>query len=97
MHGLKKDNLIKTSKGTVGIVIETKKDSIKILDVNNTLQIISNMDFDSVLNTRNFTAKNNRLGEEITSGSTVIITKGIHEGKRCKVIHVYLQYVFLFN
>ena len=63
VHGIKKDDLIKTSKGTVGIVIETKKDNIKILDVNNTIQIISNMDFDSVLNTRSFTAKNNRSGE----------------------------------
>jgi hypothetical protein len=59
---LKKDDLIKTSKNVVGIVIETQKDNIKILDSNNTVQIISNMDFDSQINTRNLIAKN-RTGE----------------------------------
>lgn len=97
MHNVKKDDLIKTSKGSVGVVIETRKDNIKIVDINCTTQVVSNMDFDSIVNTRNFNAKNNRSGELITSGSSVLIKKGINEGKRCKVVHVYLQYVFLFN
>lgn len=58
MHNLKKDDLIKTSKNQIGIVIETTKDNIKILDANNSIQIINNMDFDSKLNTRNIVAKN---------------------------------------
>lgn len=78
VHGLKKDDLIKTTKNVIGIVIETQKDNIKILDTNNTIQIISNMDFDSTINTRNLAAKN-RTGEEITTNSSVRIRDGIHE------------------
>ena len=62
----------------IGIVIETQKDNIKILDTNNTIQIISNMDFDSTINTKNLIAKN-RTGEEITTNSSVRIREGIHE------------------
>lgn len=43
--GLKKDDLIKTTKNGVGIVVSTNKNSIKILDTSNTLQIISNLDY----------------------------------------------------
>lgn len=77
-------------------MIETQKDSIKILDTNNTIQIISNMDYDNTVTTRNLIAKN-RTGEEITSNSSVRIRQGINEGKRCVVKHVYRQFVFLFN
>ena len=62
----------------MGIVLETQKDTIKILDTNNTIQIISNMDFDSTINTRALIAKN-RTGEEITSNSSIRIRQGIHE------------------
>ena len=36
VHNLKKDDLIKTSKNIIGIVLSTTKDNIKILDMNNT-------------------------------------------------------------
>ena len=39
-------------------MLETTKDNIKILDTNNTMQIISNMDYDSKINSRNIVAKN---------------------------------------
>ena len=58
VHNLKKDDLVKTSKNQIGIVIETTKDNIKILDTNNTIQIIGNMEVDSKLNTKNIVAKN---------------------------------------
>jgi hypothetical protein len=38
--------------------MSTAKDNIKMLDTNNTIQIINNLDFDSKLNTRNIVAKN---------------------------------------
>lgn len=55
---MKKDDLVKTNKNQIGIVLETTKDNIKILDTNNTIQIIGNMEVDSKLNTRNIVAKN---------------------------------------
>ncbi len=58
MHGLKKDDLIKTTRNFVGIVISTNKDNIKILDMNNTMQIISNLDYDSKVNSHNLVTKN---------------------------------------
>lgn len=79
VHGLKKNDLIKTTKNNiVGIVLETRKDNIKILDTNNNVQVIGNMDFDSILSTKNVRAIN-RSGDEIESNSTVIIRQGIHE------------------
>jgi hypothetical protein len=39
-------------------VMSTAKDNIKMLDTNNTIQIINNLDFDSKLNTKNIIAKN---------------------------------------
>ena len=78
VHNLKKDDLIKTSKGIVGIVLETRKDSIKLLDTNNTIQIISNMDFDSLISTKNLIAKN-RNGDSINANSIIIIRQGVHE------------------
>jgi hypothetical protein len=55
---LKKDDLIKTSKNQVGIVLATRKDNIKILDTNNTIQVISNLDFDSKINSKALATKN---------------------------------------
>jgi DNA-binding IscR family transcriptional regulator len=43
--GLKKDDLIKTTKGNVGIVIATNKDNIKMLDTTNAIQIVGNLDY----------------------------------------------------
>lgn len=43
--GLKKDDLIKTTKGSVGIVIATNKDNIKMLDTSNAIQIVGNLDY----------------------------------------------------
>lgn len=43
--GLKKDDLIKTTKGAVGIVISTNKDNIKMLDTTNAIQIVGNLDY----------------------------------------------------
>ena len=78
MHNLKKDDLIRTTKGLVGIVIETRKDSMKLLDTDNAIRIVSSMDFDSHLATRNLITKN-RLGEEINPSSIVHIRQGIHQ------------------
>ncbi len=55
---MKKDDLIKTSKNQVGIVLATRKDNIKILDTNNTIQVISNLDFDSKINSKALATKN---------------------------------------
>jgi hypothetical protein len=77
---LKKDELIKTTKGNVGIVISTNKDNIKILDINNSIQIVSNLDYESKINTRNLSAKN-KNGEHIENQTIVRVRKGIHEVK----------------
>jgi hypothetical protein len=55
---LKKDDLIKTNKNGVGIVVETTKDNIKILDTSNVIQIIGNIDFDEKIVIKNLVAKN---------------------------------------
>ena len=43
--GLKKNDLIKTTKGNIGVVIGTNKDNIKILDSTNVIQIVGNLDY----------------------------------------------------
>jgi hypothetical protein len=53
---LKKDDLIKTTKGNVGIVISTNKA--------NAIQIVGNLDYESKINTKNLSAKN-KNGEHI--------------------------------
>jgi len=58
VHNLKKDDLIKTSKNVVGVVLSTTKDNIKILDMNNTIQIVNNLDFDSKVNSILLLTKN---------------------------------------
>ncbi len=58
VHNLRKDDLIKTSKNVVGIVLSTTKDNIKILDMNNTIQIVNNLDFDSKINSSVLLTKN---------------------------------------
>ena len=80
--------MIKTSKNNVGIVLATRKDNFKILDTNNTIQVINNLDFDSKINSKALATKN-RLGELIKNQATVRILKGMHEGQRCQVKHVY--------
>jgi DNA-binding IscR family transcriptional regulator len=76
--GLKKDDLIKTTKGNIGIVISTNKDNIKILDISNVIQIVGNLDYESKINTHNLVAKN-RTGDQIKNQTIVRIRKGIHE------------------
>lgn len=62
--GLKKDDLIKTTKGNVGIVITTNKDNIKILDLTNVISIVNNLDYESKMNSRGLVAKN-KFGDQI--------------------------------
>ena len=88
--------MIKTSKNQIGVVIATRKESIKILDTNHTVQVINNLDFDTKINSKMLATKN-RSGELIKNQATVRILKGIHEGQRCQVKHVYKEFVFLFN
>jgi len=76
--GLKKDDLIKTTKGNVGIVIATNKDNIKMLDVTNVISIVNNLDYESKMNTKNLVAKN-RFGDEIKNQTIVRIRGGNHE------------------
>ena len=78
MHNLKKDDLIKTTKNIVGIVISTTKDNIKILDMNNTIQIINNLDFDSKINSMLLLTKN-KNNEQIRNNSLVRIRQGQFE------------------
>ena len=78
VHNLKKDDLIKTSKNVIGIVLSTTKDNIKILDMNNTIQIINNLDFDSKINSTLLLTKN-KNGEQIKNNSIVRIRQGLHE------------------
>jgi hypothetical protein len=49
--------LIKTVSG-VGIVLVAGKDTLKILDTNNIIKVISVLDFDSKVDTRKNFAKN---------------------------------------
>ena len=62
----------------MGIVISTNKDNIKILDINNAIQIVGNLDYESKINTRNLSAKN-KNGEHIENQTIVRIRKGLHE------------------
>jgi hypothetical protein len=59
----------------VGIVIETTKDSIKIIDTNNDIQIINNIDFGEKVEGRHFVAKN-KCNDEIKEGALVMIRFG---------------------
>ena len=43
--GLKNDDLIKTTKGNIGIILSTNKDNIKILDITNVVSIVGNLDY----------------------------------------------------
>lgn len=75
--GLKKDDLIKTTKGNIGVVISTNKDNIKMLDISNVISIVNNLDYESKLNTRNLVAKN-RFGDQIKNQTIIRIRQGIH-------------------
>ena len=75
VHNLKKDDLIKTSKNIIGIVLSTTKDNIKILDMKNTVQIINNLDFDSKINSTLLLTKN-KNNEQIRNNSIIRIRQG---------------------
>ena len=77
VHNLRKDDLIKTSKNVVGIVLSTTKDNIKILDMNNTIQIVNNLDFDSKINSGVLLTKN-KNNEHIRNNSIIRIRQGLH-------------------
>ena len=62
----------------MGIVLSTTKDNIKILDMNNTIQIINNLDFDSKINSTLLLTKN-KNNEQIRNNSMVRIRQGMHE------------------
>jgi ribosomal protein L24 len=52
------NNVIKTVKGDVGIVLDSSKSCLKILNLNNEICTISNLECGATLNTRGITAKN---------------------------------------
>lgn len=80
----------------VGIVLVAGKDTLKILDINNTIKVISVLDFDSKIDSRKMVAKNT-YNEIIKNGAIVRIISGTHSGKRCEVKHVYKDMLFLYN
>lgn len=65
----KKFDLIKTVNA-VGIVLVVEKETLKILDTNNSIKVISILDFDTKLDTRKNTAKNS-YNEIIKNGAIV--------------------------
>jgi len=75
---LKKDDLIKTTKGNIGIILSTNKDNIKILDVTNVISIVGNLDYESKINTKNLVAKN-KSGDQIKNQTIVRIRSGHRE------------------
>lgn len=77
-------------------MIETTKDNIKIINMNNVIQVVGNMDFDENIRTGHLVAVN-KGGDEIKPGSIVIIREGANKGKKCRVVHIYRQFLFLFN
>jgi hypothetical protein len=58
------------------------KDNLKILDLNNSVQIKSVLDFDSKIDTKKNFSKNS-YNEVIKNGAIVRIKDGVHSGKRC--------------
>lgn len=70
--------MIKTSKNVVGIVLSTTKDNIKILDIDNTIQIVNNLDFDSKINSGVILTKN-KNNKQIRNNSMIRIRQGLHE------------------
>lgn len=91
----KKFELIKTTNG-IGIVLASMRDSLKILDANNSVKVISVLDFDSRIDTRRNFAKNS-YDEVVKNGAIVRVIQGVHAGKRCEVKHVYKDLLFLYN
>ncbi len=77
---MKKDDLIKTTKGNIGIILSTNKDNIKILDVTNVISIVGNLDYESKINTKNLVAKN-KSGDQIKNQTIVRIRSGYREVK----------------
>ena len=96
LHDLKKNDLIKTGNGTIGIVLSIINEGFKILNIENSIQTVNNLEFSGRIDTRNFVAKND-CGESINKDSLVVIRKGVNQGRRCRVLHVYLDHLFLFN
>lgn len=78
----------------VGMVLSASRDALTILDLNNSVKVISVMDIDKKLDTRNNKAINS-YKEEIKQGTTVRIIDGKYAGKKVEVRHVYKNNIFV--
>lgn len=54
------------------------------------------MDFDQKINSKPLVSIN-KDGEQLKSGYIISIKSGVNQAKKCSVLHVYRQNVFLFN
>ena len=76
------------------MVLSASRDSLTILDLNNSIRVVSVMDVDKKLDTKNNKAIN-IYKEEIRQGAIVRIIDGKYGGKKVEVKHIHKNNLFV--
>ena len=76
--GIKRNDLIRTAQGTLGVVLEVKKDSVSILNIHNKVDTVYNLDYDHRIDTNNLAAQN-PYGGTLKPKCVVRINQGPYE------------------
>ncbi|CAD8066100.1 unnamed protein product [Paramecium primaurelia] len=96
--GFKRNDLVKFGliDNDIGCILNISNNEVSILDLTNQIKAINKLAIRNSINTRNNVVKN-MYGNDIRQQDLVVILDGFYKNNKATVLHVYRDYLFLFN
>ncbi|CAK78021.1 unnamed protein product (macronuclear) [Paramecium tetraurelia] len=96
--GFKRNDLVKFGliDNDIGCILNISNNEVSVLDLTNQIKNINKLAIRNSINTRNNVVKN-MYGNDIRQQDLVVILDGFYKNNKATVLHVYRDYLFLFN
>ncbi|CAD8159339.1 unnamed protein product [Paramecium pentaurelia] len=96
--GFRRNDLVKFGliDNDIGCILNISNNEVSILDLTNQIKTINKLAIRNSINTRNNVVKN-MYCNDIRQQDLVVILDGFYKNNKATVLHVYRDYLFLFN
>ncbi|CAD8073808.1 unnamed protein product [Paramecium primaurelia] len=96
--GFRRNDLVKFGliDNDIGCILNISNNEVSILDLTNQIKAINKLAIRNSINTRNNVVKN-MYGNDIRQQDLIVILDGFYKNNKATVLHVYRDYLFLFN
>ncbi|CAD8163823.1 unnamed protein product [Paramecium octaurelia] len=96
--GFKRNDLVKFGliDNDIGCILNISNNEVSVLDLTNQIKNINKLAIRNSIITKNNVVKN-MYGNDIRQQDLVVILDGFYKNNKATVLHVYRDYLFLFN